>query len=734
MWPHFPGRKQSAVRPAKRRLGSRSLLLSESLEPRLALSVAPLVVTEIMYNPPPTSAAESAAGFTRSDFDYIELQNIGATPLVLTNFEFVAGVTFRFGATTLAPGDYTVIVADANAFAMRYGTAGINVAGAFDGSLANGGEALTLVNDARIEVFTFEYNPDWFPSSDGDGYSLVVVDPNADASQWSLATGWQASPTTLGSPGRSDGPSDSTPPTPPTSLTANLNTTTGRVDLTWQPSIDPDTGVIEYRIYRNGLQVGVSATTAFADNAPANATYSYTVRAVNGGYTQSDASNIASVTLPYIGETPAFAAGQAIGPIITSGRETSGLAASHKHDEVFYIHNDGEQNRFVAINANGQVLGTITLSGVTTIDTEDIAVGPGPQAGLSYVYLGDIGDNDANRANIRVIRVPEPTLTATGGSGQSQSIGTNLSDVIYFTFPGGPVDAEAMFVDPITGDLYIFSKDTGTTRVFRAAAASLIDGATVQLTHVANVAFSRPSAADISPLGGEIIVRNEDGARLYRRGEGQTIVQALTSPPITVPVIGTPTEPNGEAIAFDGNGNNYYTVSEGRDPILYYFHRTSRSPESETPGLEGDLNADGLVGLGDLMILQRNFGAIGATTAQGDLDGNGTVDRADVARLAGLFGSTTTNPANSPAAILASASVSADAATTTDTDGKAATLRAVSRRAAVATRTSSRSALSRIDSSIVNPRAIDAAFASADDTANASTPRRLSRTARSVGR
>ncbi|MDO8632166.1 MAG: hypothetical protein Q7R41_16910, partial [Phycisphaerales bacterium] len=41
--------------------------------------------------------------------------------------------------------------------------------------------------------------------------------------------------------------------------------------------------------------------------------------------------------------------------------------------------------------------------------------------------------------------------------------------------------------------------------------------------------------------------------------------------------IGMPVEPNGEGVAFHGSGLGYYTVSEGVQPALYFFARTSGS-------------------------------------------------------------------------------------------------------------------------------------------------------------
>jgi len=85
------------------------------------------------------------------------------------------------------------------------------------------------------------------------------------------------------------------------------------------------------------------------------------------------------------------------------------------------------------------------------------------------------------------------------------------------------------------------------------------------------VPFPEPSAADISRDGRQIILRHEDAAWLWGRTAAATITSAFTQSPRVTPVIGTPVEPNGEAIAFLTDGSGYMTLSEGAAPVLYHF-------------------------------------------------------------------------------------------------------------------------------------------------------------------
>ena len=59
---------------------------------------------------------------------------------------------------------------------------------------------------------------------------------------------------------------------------------------------------------------------------------------------------------------------------------------------------------------SGATLALYDLDGAKANDWEDIAIGPGPVAGQSYLYVGDIGDNSTSRSHIDVYRVAEPDV------------------------------------------------------------------------------------------------------------------------------------------------------------------------------------------------------------------------------------------------------------------------------------------------------------------------------------
>ena len=74
--------------------------------------------------------------------------------------------------------------------------------------------------------------------------------------------------------------------------------------------------------------------------------------------------------------------------------EASGVASSKNNSNLIWVHNDsGDRSRIYAVGLDGSHLGVIRLKDVRSRDWEDICIGPGPEDGYDYIYIGDIGDN-----------------------------------------------------------------------------------------------------------------------------------------------------------------------------------------------------------------------------------------------------------------------------------------------------------------------------------------------------
>ena len=188
--------------------------------------------------------------------------------------------------------------------------------------------------------------------------------------------------------------------------------------------------------------------------------------------------------------------------------ESSGLVASRTTPGAYWTHNDSGDGPFIyAIDTRGDSLGTFRVNGAQARDWEDIASGPGPQPNKSYLYIGDIGDNDAVRPEVIVYRVAEPTLSnATRKFTKSRPGSTEPAEAIRLKYPDGAHDAEALLVHPRTGNIYIVTKVVIANPSVYEAVAPFNAGQPITMrrigeTHVPSLFGGVITGGSISPDG-----------------------------------------------------------------------------------------------------------------------------------------------------------------------------------------------------------------------------------------
>ncbi|WP_293678067.1 hypothetical protein [uncultured Phenylobacterium sp.] len=172
------------------------------------------------------------------------------------------------------------------------------------------------------------------------------------------------------------------------------------------------------------------------------------------------------------------------GPLETVGaldgkliNEASGLEASVAHPGRLYHHNDsGDDLRFFVTDMAGGGAKVVNVAGPKPRDIEDMSLGPCGRA--TCIYLGDIGDNAAARADVTFTLVREKRAFA----GEVKPL-----RAVRARYPDGAHNAEAFAVHP-DGDLYVITKpaDGRVTRrdpalVFRLSAAQLRAAGEVQV-------------------------------------------------------------------------------------------------------------------------------------------------------------------------------------------------------------------------------------------------------------
>jgi hypothetical protein len=238
--------------------------------------------------------------------------------------------------------------------------------------------------------------------------------------------------------------------------------------------------------------------------------------------------------------------------------ESSGLAVSQLHDGVLWSHPDGgDVAEVMAVDGRGRTVATVRLRGVDPYDPEALA--PGRTAGgRPALFLGDIGDNRARRADISVFRFIEPRRLV------DQTVARTWWK---FTYPNGPQDAEALLVDPRDGRIWIATKDVFGGGLYRAPQRLRTDRVNT-LERVGDVPGLVTDGAFLPD--GRFVLRTYTTAYLYDEPNRLSARSAL------------PDQPQGESLAVDGD--RLLVGSEGRKSAVYSVPLPGDDPSQEASG------------------------------------------------------------------------------------------------------------------------------------------------------
>lgn len=192
-------------------------------------------------------------------------------------------------------------------------------------------------------------------------------------------------------------------------------------------------------------------------------------------------------------------------------------------------------------------------------DIEDLA-----RTDDGTLWLADTGDNERDRDTVAVL-----TMTPTGRI-------TRYS----LRYPDGPHDVEAILLGRDRAPLLVTKELLGPAKVYRPVQAlePAMAGQALVLRRVAEVVLPASDSTG-GPIGGfgsrtitggattadgtVLALRTYTDAWLYAAPDGDPVA-ALGRAPVRVPL---PGEPQGEAIAFDGDGG-LLSASERRNGVL----------------------------------------------------------------------------------------------------------------------------------------------------------------------
>lgn len=277
---------------------------------------------------------------------------------------------------------------------------------------------------------------------------------------------------------------DFTPPTPPGSIVAAAVGGT-RIDVSWSPAVDEQSGISGYRVFRDGSEVAVTEATAYQDGElTPGTTYEYRVSAINGAGVEGEPSGPASATTP-----------DGTGPTVPTGLTATGVS-TESISLSWNASTDAESGiAYYRVFRAGEEIATPT-------DTEYLDVGL--QAGTAYEYRvsavnGDGLESDLSDPATATTEEPEgpppPTdLTATPD-------GPNRITVAWVAPAGGAasynVYRDGSFVGSVTSTAFIDTGlQPGTTYGYTVAS---VDSEGVAGTKSAEVSATTPGEVDNVP-------------------------------------------------------------------------------------------------------------------------------------------------------------------------------------------------------------------------------------------
>lgn len=268
--------------------------------------------------------------------------------------------------------------------------------------------------------------------------------------------------------------------------------------------------------------------------------------------------------------------------------ESSGIAASRCQSDVLWTHNDSGNEPFVfAIDLAGKRLGTWKVTNTNNIDWEDIAAYKDP-SGKCYLYIGEIGDNRAQRAEHTIYRIVEPVVTPSSAvSNAKLPLPTDRAESVTFTYPDSDQDAETLLVEPRSGDIYVVTKRvSGPAGVYRVrpdfGSRQVLKAERIAAVSVPAIPNGFVTGGDISPDGMHLVICDYTRAYEFDLPVGSTNFEEVFRQTATPIELGQ--RKLGEAICYSVDGTSLYATSERDDsPLIEVKRRRLRKKPEPCP-------------------------------------------------------------------------------------------------------------------------------------------------------
>lgn len=249
-------------------------------------------------------------------------------------------------------------------------------------------------------------------------------------------------------------------------------------------------------------------------------------------------------------------------PAIT---ESSGLVVSTDDDDLAYTINDSGSSPIVyAIEiSSGTTVGTTRLDG-ELVDTEALSVDP-----QGTLWIADTGDNRSVRTDVALYSTPAPGRASGAATSNSR---------FPISYPGGPLDVEALAINPVSGEKFLISKGLFGGTVF-ALPDPLVEDQDNRAVALEGDIPGIVTDASFTPDGRFVVARDYSEAYVL----DASTWQILSSQEL-------PSAKQGETLAFEASGRSFLVGSEGSGSPLIRIAFTppepAASPTEPTPSPE----------------------------------------------------------------------------------------------------------------------------------------------------
>ena len=234
---------------------------------------------------------------------------------------------------------------------------------------------------------------------------------------------------------------------------------------------------------------------------------------------------------------------------------SSGIVGSHSNPQyVIICQGSGTDNLLHVFNREAEFQGSIELAGAENIDWQDIAIGPGPVDGQTYIYVGDIGDRASSRDFLSIYRFEEPDLSSI-----NTPFALTANDVERIDFRvNEKKDFQTLMLDPLSKDLIVMgTMQAMTYRLRYPQNTSAISNADYKGHHRLRREIK---AGDISPDGRYIIIKDVGEVFKWEVPEGDDPIRVMFEDvPVKVPYVA---EIEGGALGWTKDSQTYFTITD----------------------------------------------------------------------------------------------------------------------------------------------------------------------------